>query len=163
MTSIIHINAAVTIDEEVRLNVGDVEYILIPHEKPFPGFRTEDYYSPMLFVVYQAPFLRYITRKDLRRFFTDVLYKDDVYQPAFSIHIVFNGCNSNCDLLMDPDAKKELQILGTENSTPMHQYDIPPGPYVYWKGQTWQPWRIHYDSNAAFMCSFKPSPDRPGG
>lgn len=36
------------------------------------------------------------------------------------------------------------------------------GPYAPAGGKTWQPWRIYTDSNAAFMCTFKPSEDFSG-
>jgi hypothetical protein len=114
----------------------------------------------VLALVYLAKPGRIISRSALREFRATKLEKDDVFRSAFYSNIVFYGSKQ-----IEPDAIEELAAWGTKTRTFVEA--IPPstvaaGPYVFARGQTWQPWRIYYDFNATFMCTFKPSSDRPG-
>ena len=82
-----------------------------------------------------------------------------MFREEFYTNIVFYGSKEE-DLHVEPDALEELAAWNTKTRTFLvgdSKENIAPGPYVFWKGQTWQPWRIYHDTNGTFMCTFKPS------
>ncbi|KAM0430141.1 hypothetical protein ACHAPT_006149 [Fusarium lateritium] len=152
--------AVVGIEEEVRLTVEKVQYVLIPTDT-FVELNTKAS-DPILFIVYPTQPGDTISQDKLRRFRTDVLERDDVFQPAFGSTVVFYGSNES-DLDIEPDVPQELAAWGTVHHVFVAgdtSSKVAPGPYVFVKTQVWQPWRVYYDFNATFMCTFKPSPAR---
>ena len=151
--------------EEVRLKVDDVEYVLIPDGHSFvdlSGDTSSSLSAPILFLVYPTEPGQTVSGESLRSFKADILDRDDVYRPAFAKHVVFYGSSEQ---ELQPDAITELENWGA------HQWtfaegdrlrEVAPGPYVFAKQQVWQPWKVYYDFNAAFMCAFKPSPNATG-
>lgn len=159
--------AGVSIVEEVTLIVGDDNYVLIPHGHSFVNFDGAAAGStsvPVLFVVYPTKPGQTISQESLRNFRADVLDCDDVFQPAFTTHVVFYG-SSEQELSVKPDAIEELNEWNTNQRTFVEgdSREVAPGPYVFAKQKNWQPWKVYYDFNATFMCAFKPSPDVAGG
>ncbi|KAK7418468.1 hypothetical protein QQX98_003960 [Neonectria punicea] len=140
------------IEEEVKLTVEQIQYVLI----------STDAFDK------------------LRRFYADVLERDDVFQPAFSSTVIFYGINDS-HLNTEPDVSQELTAWNTKHHIFVAgdpTYKAAPGPYVFVKAQVWQPWRIYYDFNATFMldapeagidgrvvvpsrCYYNPSASRP--
>jgi hypothetical protein len=105
-----------------------------------------------------------ISKSTLREFRVTILDQDDVLQPSFYTNVVFYGSKKE-DLCIESDAREELAAWNTEHWTCVEGNDdgqIAPGPYVFGKGATWQPWRIYHDFNSTFMCAFKPSSDFSG-
>jgi hypothetical protein len=87
-----------------------------------------------------------------------------VFHSEFYTNIVFYGSKQE-DVQVEPDAVEELAAWNTKTRTFIEgnsSSTVAAGPYVFTKGQTWQPWRIYYDFNATFMCTFKPSSDHSG-
>jgi hypothetical protein len=104
-----------------------------------------------------------ISRLALREFRTNSLEKDDIFRPEFYCNIVFYGSKKE-DLHIEPGALEELAAWKNTSTffTGDPTANIAPGPYVFSKGRTWQPWRIYRDFNGTFMCTFKPSPKGTG-
>lgn len=124
------------------------------------GFKTE---FPTLVLVLTTKAGESLTASTLREFRTNVLNRDDVFRPEFFTNVVFVGAKE-ADLCIEPSALDELAIWGVKskafvaaNGTPV----VPPGPYVFGRGKTWQPWRIYHDFNSCFMTAFKPSLKAP--
>ncbi|KAJ8125793.1 hypothetical protein O1611_g7845 [Lasiodiplodia mahajangana] len=164
---------AVVIEEEVRLRVDKTDYVLIPHEHSFVSFNGTT--APVLFIVYQTKPEQILTREALKIFRENVLDRDDVFQPAFAAQVVFYG-SSERELRMSEDATRELEDWGTQwrfiKGDSSHP--VAPGPYVFAKEKVWQPWKVYYDVNGAFMkggldgrvivpsrCYYRPSTSRP--
>ncbi|KAI1819342.1 amidase [Xylaria intraflava] len=146
---------AALIEEELRMRVGDIDYVLIPRACPSITFTGD----PSLFIVYETKPGQVISREALS-IFRQNLGRDDVFQPAFATNIVFYG-SSKRSLIISKDVHEELEDWGTKQCN-FIQGDpadrVAPGPYVYAKGGIWQPWRVYYDVNSTFMSTFKPSP-----
>ncbi|XXG98978.1 hypothetical protein Hte_005311, partial [Hypoxylon texense] len=151
---------AVAIDEEVTLSVGDFKYVLIPHEDLFVSFNGEDdddTSNPILFLVYPTEPGQTISRDALCDFRTNVLDRDDVFQPAFCIHVVFYGSREQ-ELQITPDANEELEEWNTKKRTFVQRdpsCNVAPGPLdspeAGIDGRVIVPSRSYY----------KPSPSRP--
>lgn len=104
-----------------------------------------------------------VTSAVVSDFRTNVLEQDDVFQPAFYTNIVFYGAEKSDDPLTS-DAHDELAKWKTQHVHFLRgdaDVAVPPGPYVFARGKTWQPWRTYYDTHACFMTSFKPSAGVP--
>jgi hypothetical protein len=175
MTLILATEPVMAIDEELKLRVGDVDYVLIPFDgaasdlgidvSSFSIDTDSDSLDPILFLVYHTQPGHTVTREASRKLRVDVLDRDDVFQPAFTTHIVFYGACKH-EMKIVPDAYKELAAWNTRAKSFLADntsYQLPPGPYVLAKQQVWQPWRVHYEINATFMCVFKLSAEHPGG
>lgn len=106
-----------------------------------------------------------ISRATLHDFRVNVLDGDDVLCSEFYRNVVFYG-SSEAHLTIEPDFQEELAGWNTANyvfaKSSGPECKVPQGPYVFFKGKTWEPWRVYVDSNAAFMTTFKPSADNPG-
>jgi hypothetical protein len=105
-----------------------------------------------------------ISKSILREFRVTTLDEDDVFRPEFYRNVVFYGSKEE-DLHIAPDALEELVAWNTKTWKYVEgslAVEVPPGPYVFARGKTWQPWRIYHDFNATFMCTFKPAPDFSG-
>jgi hypothetical protein len=157
------IQPAVGIDEEVKLTVGDVEYVLIGHQNfvKFDGNPS----TPKLFLVYLTKPGQIISQSTLRSFRTQVLDHDDVFQPIFCSNVIFYGSKEK-DVQVESDTTKELAVWNAKSWTFVEGDSVSkvaPGPYVFVKGQVWQPWRVYCDFNATFMCTFKPASNNPSG
>ncbi|KAI0485871.1 amidase [Xylaria cf. heliscus] len=156
-TSIVATGSPAVIEEEVRMRVNDIEYVLIPHECSF--ITLDEDTTPFLFLVFTTQPGQILSREALQTFRRDFLDRDDVFQSSFAAHVIFYG-SSEQDLKISKDAEEELEDWGTQEwsfvpGRPSQR--VPAGPYVYTKKMTWQTWRVYYDVNAAFMCTFKPS------
>ncbi|KAI1411459.1 amidase [Hypoxylon sp. FL1857] len=160
MTSVAQMKSS----EELEVTVGDVQYILIPNPEDFlqdAGFNGDDI-APVL--VYPTTPGETISRSALQDFRTNVLDRDDVFQPVFFSNVVFYGSERG-DVTLEPDALEELNAWNTKTQTFVsgkRNVAVAPGPYVLSKGKTWQPWRVYYDSSSIFMTTVKPSPDATG-
>jgi hypothetical protein len=102
-----------------------------------------------------------VSKSVLREFRATTLDQDDVFQPEFYSNVVFYGSKQD-DLQIEPNALEELAAWNTKTWTCIEgnpAAKVAPGPYVFARGKTWQPWRIYHDFNATFMCTFKPSSD----
>ncbi|KAK7702102.1 hypothetical protein SLS64_009963 [Diaporthe eres] len=124
---------------------------------------ASDSESVVLVLVYPTVPGQAITRSDLRNFQINVLDRDDVFQPEFASNLVFVGAREG-ELRIEPGALDELANGQVKSQTYVDagpSLHVAPGPYVFTRGKTWQPWRIYYDFNACFMTSLKPSPDDP--
>ncbi|CAJ2509148.1 Uu.00g141740.m01.CDS01 [Anthostomella pinea] len=162
MSSSSLVQSASGLVEEVQIKVGGVEYLLIPNPENFLSF--DDGNAPVLLLVYVTEPGQTISKSTLRDFRTTTLDPDDVFQPEFFCNVVFYGSKKD-DLHIDPDVLEELAAWNTKTSTYVEGHPaakVAPGPYIFAKGKTWQPWRVYYDFNAAFMTAFKPSPDSSG-
>lgn len=105
-----------------------------------------------------------ISRSALREFRATILDRDDVFQPEFCCNIIYYGSKKD-SLYLEPDALEELAAWHTKTQTFVEGIPaakVAPGPYVFARGKTWQPWRIYYDFNATVMTALKPSPDGSG-
>ncbi|KAI0110841.1 amidase [Nemania sp. FL0031] len=164
---------SVAIEEEVRLRVGETDYVLIPHEHSFVPFNATT--APVPFIVYRTKPEQIMTREALKVFRETILDRDDVFQPAFATHVVFYG-NGEQRLEMSKDAVEELLDWGAKWSFVEgdSSHPVAPGPYVFAKEKVWQPWKVYYDVNGAFMkggldgrvivpsrCYYNPSTSRP--
>ncbi|KAI4255771.1 MAG: hypothetical protein L6R42_006574 [Xanthoria sp. 1 TBL-2021] len=141
------------IDDEVEVTVGD-NFI------PAGSFKGDD---PTPLLVYLTAPGETISKSALCKFRAD-LDRDDVFQPSFCCNIVFYGSEKD-DLQMEPDALEELAAWQTKTQTFVtgnSAVKVAPGPYIFTKEKTWQPWRIYHDFNAIVMTSLKPSPDGSG-
>jgi hypothetical protein len=124
---------AVAIAEEVRLTVGDVEYVLTPDGTLFLNLHGHDNgeaSAPILFMVYTTEPGQIISREALRNFRANVLDRDDIFQNAFGTHVVFYG-SSEQDIQIASDASEELPEWNTKKwsfvqGDPSHQAS--PGP-----------------------------------
>jgi len=97
--------------------------------------------------VYQTTPGQSISKSALREFRTNILNRDDVFQPKFCQNVVFYGANKT-DIQIEPDAVDELAIWNTKKHIFIAgnpAVKVAPGPYVFFKKRTWQPWRIYYD------------------
>jgi hypothetical protein len=154
----------VSIEEEVKLHVNDIPYVLILHSTSFVSFNSEQ--APCtLFVAYPTQPGDTISQETLSAFRSEVLDRDDVFQSDFARTIVFHG-SSESEMKLDSNATEELARWGVTNRVFVEgngRDAIAPGPYVYTKGRVWQPWRVYRDFNATFMCTFKPNPASPNG
>ncbi|KAG9233333.1 hypothetical protein BJ875DRAFT_512431 [Amylocarpus encephaloides] len=142
--------------EEVRITVGDVQYLLIEHEENFLTFEDD---GPVLALVYLTKPGQHITRSALPDFRATFLEKDDVFISEFYDNVVFYS-NGKDHLQIEPDAIKELAAWNTKTRKFLPgnpEVNLAPGPYVFTRRRTWQPWRIYHDFNGTFMCTFKPS------
>jgi hypothetical protein len=120
--------------------------------------------TPLLALVYLTKPGQVISRSSLREFRTTKLEQDDVFHSAFYSHFVFYGSKQE-DLQVEPDVIEELVEWDTKTWTFVEgnpSSTVAAGPYVFAKGQTYQPWRIYNDFNATSMCTFRPSPDHSG-
>ncbi|KAL8851595.1 MAG: hypothetical protein Q9221_003527 [Calogaya cf. arnoldii] len=155
--------SGISIDEEVEVTVGDVRYVLIPNQYnfiPAGSFKGDD---PTPLLVYLTAPGETIFKSSLCRFRAD-LDRDDVFQPSFCWNIVYYGSEED-DLQIEPDAFEELAAWQTKTQTFVKgnsAVKVAPGPYIFAKEKTWQPWRIYHDFNAIAMTSLKPSPDGSG-
>ncbi|KAI0166570.1 amidase [Xylariaceae sp. FL1272] len=153
------------IDEELKLRIGDIDYVL---------FKTQDFAAPLqlsrpsstvLSFVYPIESRQVITASALQEFRKQVLECDDVFHPRFYTTVVFYGSKKE-DVNLEPEAQDVLRSWSTvfwvfiEAGTDPKP---PPGPYVSYRGQTWQPWKVYRDFNGAFMCTFKPGLPSTGG
>ena len=105
-----------------------------------------------------------ISKSALREFRAQILDRDDVFQPEFCCNAVFYG-SKNDEIHIEPDALEELSAWHTETHTFARgnlAAKVAPGPYVFAREKTWQPWRIYHDFNATVMTALKPSPDGSG-
>lgn len=105
-----------------------------------------------------------ISKSALLDFRSNVLDRDDVFQPEFCSNMVYYGSEKD-DLEVKPDALEQLAAWHTKTQTFVTAspgVNVAPGPYVITRGRTWQPWRIYYDINATVMTAFKPAPDGSG-
>lgn len=69
------------------------------------------------------------------------------------------------DIRFELGAEDELASWNTKNWTfadPSDGSSVATGPYVFVKGKIWQPWKVYYDSQGAFMSTFKPSSSNRG-
>ncbi|KAH6630486.1 amidase [Chaetomium sp. MPI-SDFR-AT-0129] len=152
----------IVVDNEPKITVGNVQYLLVPHHQNFLGFSGDT--DVALMVVYLVEPDQAISATDLRDFRTNVLDKDDVFQPEFCRNFVFYAPGDNNSKLQ-PEAKDELVAWNTKTMTFVRgdlSSKVAPGPYVSTRGRTWQPWRVYRDFNATLMCGFKPSSESPG-
>lgn len=154
----------VLVENEPKMTVGDVDYLLIPHHENFLDFPADT--AVTLAVVYLVKPGQAVSAADLRSFRANVLDKDDVLQPEFCRNLVFYGSTA-ADASLQPGAEEELAAWNTRIWTFLPPLGNPrakvaPGRYVSTGGTTWQPWRIYRDFNAALMCGFKPSLESPG-
>ncbi|KAI1150033.1 amidase [Nemania diffusa] len=168
----------VKVDEEVKLKIGDIDYVLVEHAT-FTIVNT-DSPDPYLFLVYAVEPGQKISQSGLRKFRTEVLDRDDVFQPIFCSNILFYSSNKQ-DIHLDSGAEDELASWNAKNWSVADSLDgssVPTGPYVFVKGKIWQPWKVYYDFQGTFMldypeagidgrvivpsrCYFNPSPSRP--
>ncbi|KAI5919671.1 amidase signature domain-containing protein [Camillea tinctor] len=127
-----------TIDEEVRLGVGNVEYVLIPNKDSFVKFDHVDDNNnpePILFLVYPTKEGQTISQETLYKFRAKVLDHDDVFQPAFSNYVVFYG-SSEQTLRIAPDAYEELAKWNTRKTIFVEgdsSRQVPPGAIIVGK------------------------------
>lgn len=153
-----------TMDEELEITVGDVRYLLIPSQENFlrdAGFNGE---PPTLVLALATTVGKNITKSALQEFRTNVLDPDDVFRPEFYTTAVFVGAKE-ADFRIEPDALDQLAAWNVKSKTFVAgdpAVPVAPGPYVFARGKTWQPWRVYYDFNACFMTAFKPAPQFPG-
>ncbi|KAI0393486.1 amidase [Xylariaceae sp. FL0594] len=132
---------AAVLEEEVRMRVGQVEYVLIPHNPPF--IKLVEDTTPSLFLVIAIEPGQTISRETLETFHREFLSRDDVFQPSFATCIVFYG-SSEQNLHVTKEAKEELRGWGMRECHFVGRVPfakVPPGPYVFAKGKVWQPWR----------------------
>ncbi|KAK4145056.1 amidase [Dichotomopilus funicola] len=97
----------IVVDDEPKITVGNVQYLLVPH--------------------HQA-----ISATDLRDFRTNVLDKDDVFQAEFCRNFVFYAPGDNNSKLQ-PEAKDELVAWNTKTITFVRgdlSSKVAPGPYA---------------------------------
>ncbi|KAK1961465.1 amidase [Colletotrichum sublineola] len=131
-----------------------------------------------LVLVYTTSPGQVITKSALHRFRSEVLDQDDVFRAEFFSNIVFFGAKEK-DLRVERGALNEFDDDHVKSQTFVAGdafSDIAPGPYVFTRGRTWQPWRIYFDTNVPVdkplagidgrvvvpsRCYFKPSKDRP--
>ncbi|KAL8682696.1 MAG: hypothetical protein Q9186_001292 [Xanthomendoza sp. 1 TL-2023] len=152
--------SGMAIDEEFEVTVGDVRYVLIPNQCNLilsGSFKGDD---PTPLLVYLTAPGEIISKSTLCKFRAD-LDQDDIFQPSFCCNIVFYGSEKD-DLQIEPDALEELAAWQTKTETFVtanSAVKVAPGPYVFAKEKTWQPWRIYRDFNAIVMTSLKPLPD----
>ncbi|KAM7188406.1 amidase [Rhypophila sp. PSN 637] len=146
------------VEEDVYITVGGVEYLLVLNAEvnttdeiitdAFQKFlKDADYQSEevTLVLVYTDNAGQVIKGQDLVDFRINILQKDDVFQPPSTAMSSFMGARTRAFFLKgDPTVT------------------VPPGPYVFMRGKTWQPWRTYYNTHACFMSSFKPSPHDRG-
>ncbi len=118
-------------------------------------------------LVYTTDADEIISKSALSEFQVSRLSQDDVFQPDFASNMVFFG-HSEEKVTIDPDAlaeprawnvKKHLILPGKQGLAPN---SVVPGPYVFSRGKTWQPWRVYHDFNDCFMVGLKPSPLHDG-
>jgi hypothetical protein len=98
-----------------------------------------------------------ITKTDLNKFRSQTLEYDDIFQPAFYDNVVLHGASKE-DVQIATGAYDELLSWGVKIHTFVsgdQGASVPPGPYVFADGKTWQPWRVYYDHNACFMTAFR--------
>ncbi|KAL8691404.1 MAG: hypothetical protein Q9224_004184 [Gallowayella concinna] len=161
------------IDEEFEVTVGDVRYVLIPNQCnfiPSGSFKGDD---PTLLLVYLTAPGEIISKSALCKFRAE-LNQDDIFQPSFCCNIVYYGSEKD-DLQIEPDALEELAAWQTKTETFVtanSAVKVAPGPYVFAKEKTWQPWRIYLTLDAPragtygrvivpSRCYYKPSKSRP--
>ncbi|PSN64376.1 hypothetical protein BS50DRAFT_636567 [Corynespora cassiicola Philippines] len=170
------------LEHDVEVTVSHGRYLLIQHHEdvfsswtfhrpalPFAGSDPSPQYTLSLILVYPVtPGLR-ISTSALRDFRTNTLQRDDVFQPDFCHNVVFYGSKED-GVEVEPGALEELQawdvktrtfLAGDPSNGPAA--NVTPGPYVSFRGKTWQPWRIYNDLNACFMTALNPSPNTFGG
>ncbi len=103
-----------------------------------------------------------ISTSTLREFRANTLSRDDVFQADFAANIVFYGSDET-SLTFEPGVFEELTTWGVKehlvlaSASQATSTAVTPGPYVFSRGRTWQPWRVYHDFNACFMVSLKPS------
>lgn len=99
----------------------------------------------MLTLVYRAAPEQNISKSTLQDVHTNVLDRDDGFQPEFYRNVLFYGSKEE-DLNFEPDACEYLLAWKTEKTYFVaSEVDAPPGPYVVRDGRSWQPWRIYDD------------------
>ncbi|EEQ86219.2 amidase [Blastomyces dermatitidis ER-3] len=168
---------SLSIEEEVQITVGQVEYLLIPHpEVNFLDFESSNN-DPTLALVYITKPGQTVSGSALRQFRTDTLDRDDVFQPEFFSNVIFYGCKE-AEFCLEPDAREELATWNTDTWSCIEgnpTAKAAPGPYVFSRGRTWQPWRIYRDSITLdppqagtdgrvivpSRCYYKPCKERP--
>ncbi|KAF2753095.1 amidase [Pseudovirgaria hyperparasitica] len=151
-------SATVEMDQELKIQVGSIEYFLLAHKENFLDFLAD---GPSLAVVYLVTSGQKVSRKNLRDFRENVLDKDDIFQPEFCRNVVFYGGDES-ELDVTDDAIEELDAWKTKTWTCVRgnaTSRVACGPYVFAHKQTYAPWRIYRDFNATFMTTFKPSKD----
>ncbi|KAM7205138.1 amidase [Naviculisporaceae sp. PSN 640] len=152
------------VSDDVSITVGGVEYLLVLNSQNFLQDAGYDSEAVTLVLVYTVSAEQDVKRQDLVDFRVNVLENDDVFQPPFYTNVVFYGAQKLEESLAACahkesatwNATKTVFLKGDPAVT------VPPGPYVFMNGKTWQPWRTYYDTHACFMTSFKPSPYDPG-
>lgn len=169
------------VEDEPKITVKDVEYLLIPHhyvsesvgwclrcdpltQTPIELLDFGHGPDATLAVVYLVDAGQSISADDLRCFRSNVLDKDDVFQPEFCLNVVFYGHKAKSLKLQD-EARHELLARNTKSWTFVNSTSsvkVALCPYVSMRGKTWQPWRIYLDFNATLMYGFKPSRKDPG-
>lgn len=130
----------------------------------FQNFLPLDVNTPVLVLVYLTKPGQIISTTALRNFRATSLEQDDVFHSEFYANIVFYGSKED-SLQIEPDAIEELEAWSTKTRTFVEgnpSFVVAASPYVLAKNQTWQPWKIYYDFNATFMCTFRPSSSCPG-
>ncbi|CAG9945990.1 unnamed protein product [Clonostachys rosea f. rosea IK726] len=146
----------VSIEEEVKLHVNDIPYVLIPHSTSFVSFNSEQ--APCtLFVAYPTQPGETISQETLSAFRSEVLDRDDVFQSDFARTIVFHG-SSESEMKLDSNATEELARWGVTNRVFVEgngRDAIAPGPLD--SPEAGIDGRVIVPSR----CYFKPSPSRP--
>jgi hypothetical protein len=117
--------------------------------------------SPKAFVLFPVPHDAEITESSLQAFRDAHLDKDDVFQPAFLRRVVFCG-STEADASLKPSALSLLAAWQTkfwcflESTGKDGSPSIAPGPYIWYQGKVWEPWRLYQDDNLAMMTTFRP-------
>ncbi|KAG8533084.1 uncharacterized protein KY384_001867 [Bacidia gigantensis] len=122
------------IEEEITLTVGKVRYLLVSNQEnvnfiPDVNFKGDD---PTLLIVYLTSPGDRISKSALLDFRTNVLDRDDVFQPEFCSNIVYYGSKKD-DLEIEPDALEQLATWHTETQTfvtARSGANVAPGPYA---------------------------------
>ncbi|KAL2376070.1 hypothetical protein RJZ90_007758 [Blastomyces dermatitidis] len=122
---------SLSIEEEVQITVGQVEYLLIPHpEVNFLDFESSNN-DPTLALVYITKPGQTVSGSALRQFRTDTLDRDDVFQPEFFSNVIFYGCKE-AEFCLEPDAREELATWNTDTWSCIEgnpTAKAAPGPY----------------------------------
>ncbi|KAK4449841.1 amidase [Podospora aff. communis PSN243] len=125
---------------ELVVTVGEVEYFLIPCSENLLGFPESK--AVVLALVYSVQPGNKVSQADLRNFRTNVLDKDDVFQPEFCRNIVFYGASPD-EFELERGAKEEIEAWNTKSYTLVNPSVLRP--------------RVIVPSR----CYFKPSKSRP--
>jgi hypothetical protein len=101
-----------------------------------------------------------ITKSLLEDFREDCLENDDIFQPAFLEHFVFYGADKS-SVELQPSVINLLASWNTQGWTfakeKVEKPRLDSGPYVGYRGNIWEPWRIYTDDYLTMTQTFKPA------